>query len=130
MVVLRDQETGPFYFGELMFIPDYDDYYSLTEYASRFSTNPMKLVAGWISQVSTLSIIELWERSHENDGFRGSLMETYINKVEEDDILDPMEVIPALGLGGLTVSENSIVGSVELYYDFVMYITAQGINTR
>ncbi len=118
----------PCYIEEDMNIPDYDDFYSLTDYGKRFLIDPMSQIESWLSQTSTLSIIELWERGNENENFRKESMGYFLQKAAEGEPIDPNELVDALSLSCMTVENGSVAADREIYYDFVEYLTEQGIN--
>lgn len=113
-----------------MLIPDYDDYYSLTEYVGRFSSKTDLNISLWLSQVSTLSIIQLWEEGNGNSEFRSESVPYFIGKIENDELLDIDETISALGLLGLRRDGVEVIAHQSLYYDFVSYLTQKKINCR
>ena len=112
-------KTGPFL---CMNEPDFDDYYSLSEYASRFVSNPEKYISLWISQVSVLSRIELWEVSHGNALFRKDTLPLFIAKIENDELLDLNEVISALSLTSILIEDGEVFADKSIYYDFVGFL--------
>ncbi|MBO5770845.1 MAG: hypothetical protein J6R23_06295 [Spirochaetales bacterium] len=113
-----------------MIVPDLDDYYSLTEYVSRFSSKAEVNIALWLSQISTLSIIELWETSNGNSEFRKENVPFFLDKIENDELLDIDQVISALNITGIVRDGIQILASQSLYYDFVSYLTQKRINCR
>lgn len=106
---------------------DLDDYFSLTEYASRFTSDADKYITLWFSQISVLSRIELWEKRVGNMLFRESLVELYVNRIENDELLDVEQVFTELGLESLFVEDGIIYGHRDIYYDFVGFIMSIGL---
>ena len=113
-----------------MIIPDLDDYYSLSEYVGRFSSKKDLNIALWLSQVSTLSIIELWETNNGNTEFRREVVPHFIEQIENDELLDIDDVIAKLNIVGIVRRDMETFAVQSLYYDFVSYLTQKKINCR
>ncbi len=111
-----------------MYIVDYDDFYSLTDYAGQFSAKPNEEVRKWLSSRATLSLIELWELEKGNPDFRKGNVDYYIERIANGEILDPAEVVAALNLSGLSVQNGNVAADKTIYYDFVQYLTESGKN--
>lgn len=106
---------------------DFDDYYSLTEYASRFTADVDKYITLWFSQVSVISRIELWEKREGNKLFRESQIEFYVNKINDDELLDIEQVSKRLALESIFVEEGIVYGHRDVYYDFVGFMMSVGL---
>ncbi len=109
-------------------IPDYDDYYSLTGYARRFVKNPMKEIDGWLSQKSTVAAIANWESRHGNDSFRADQIPYLFERIDKDDILSPDDFIALTECRSLALDGEEVIGDIEIFNDFVAFLTARGIN--
>lgn len=107
--------------------PDYDDYYSLSEYASRFTSDPYRYIVLWLSQVSVLSRIELWEERHGNSLFRHESMGALVEKVDRDELLEPQVVIDTLSLSSMFIENGNLYADIDIYYDFAGYLVQKGI---
>lgn len=113
-----------------MSTPHIDDYYNLSEYVGRFSSKSDLNIALWLSQVSTLSIIELWEMNHGNEEFRKESVPYFLEKIENDELLDIDQVLCALNITGVVRADAQILADQSLFYDFVAYLTQKKINCR
>ena len=113
-----------------MAVSHLDDYYSLSEYIGRFSSKKELNISLWLSQVSTLSLIELWEMNNGNTRFRKESVPYFIEKIEADEVLDIKNVIEALNITGIVVLDDQVLACQSLYYDFVSYLTQKRINCR
>lgn len=113
-----------------MIAPDLDEYYNLTEYVGRFSSKQDVNIALWISQVSTLSIVELWEINNGNTEFRHEVVPHFIEKIENDELLDIDDVIEKLNIVGIARRGVEIFAVQSIFYDFVSYLTQKKINCR
>ena len=112
----------------LCMIPDYDDYYSLTAYARRFVRDPMRQIEFWLSQRSTVAAITDWERRNGNESFRESSVDYLFQKADRDEIITVPDLIALTSCQGLALDGDEVIADIDLYNDFVAYLTAKGIN--
>lgn len=114
-----------------MLIPDYDDYYSLLSYASRFVSDPEDVVRAYFERSSSINNLMLWELSHENEAFRKSLLEEALKKIAEegDAECDMLELIKLSNAAGVLFEDGDISADIAIYNDFVAYLTENGINS-
>lgn len=106
---------------------DFDDYYSLTEYASRFTSDADRYITLWFSQISVLTRIQLWERENNSELFRDSLIELYVSRLENDELLDIEEVSKELSLESIFVEDGNVFAFRDIYYDFVGFLLSVGV---
>ena len=109
---------------------DLDDYYSLTGYAARFVRNPELEVSLYLSERSTLIMIELWEEGHGNSAFRYDQMEYALDAVSRDEMIEPQHLIALLSLSCIAIGDSGdVIADLDIYNDFVAFLTARGINS-
>lgn len=106
---------------------DYDDFYSLSEYASKFSHESYKLITHWFSQVSVISRIEMFEKKNGNELFRESILPLYLEKIDNDELLDIEDTVNALSIESIFVEDGEVFAHGDIYYDFVGYLMIKGI---
>ena len=109
-------------------IPDYDDYYSLTAYCRRFIRTPMREIEGWLSQRSTVAAIALWEKRNGNDSFRESSIPYLFEKANRDEVITVSDFIALTSCQGLALDGEEVIADIDIYNDFVAFLTARGIN--
>ena len=112
----------------LSMLPDYDDYYSLTAYAGRFVKEPMRQIEYWLSQRSTVAAITAWERRNGNESFRESSVEYLFGKADRDEIITVPDFIALTSCQGLALNGGDVIADIDIYNDFVAYLTVKGIN--
>lgn len=111
-----------------MYTPDYDEYYSLKSYADRFVSDSDDVIKVYLSRPTTLNLITLWELRNGNDMFIASLMERYHERAMTGEEFDVGELISALNLLSVFIEEGDIRAHIDIYNDFVAYLTENGIN--
>lgn len=111
-----------------MYIPDYDEYYSLKSYADRFVSDSDDVIKVYFSRPSTLNLITFWESKNENDMFISSLMESYHERAMNGEEFDVDELISTLNLLSVFNEKGDIRAHIDIYNDFVAYLTENGIN--
>ena len=111
-----------------MNIPDYDDFYSLTDYASQFFDDTKKPILIWLNSRSTISLIELREMELENGFFRKENVPYFIEKISKEEKFSPSELISALGLNTLYLENDNLSADKTIYYDFVQFLTQNKMN--
>ncbi len=114
-----------------MLIPDYDNYYSLLSYASRFVSDPEDVVRSYFERSSSINNLVLWELSHENGAFKKSLLEEALKKMDEESVAgyDMLELIRLSNASGVLFADGDISADIAIYNDFVAYLTENGINS-
>ena len=111
-----------------LMLPDYDDYYSLTAYAGRFVREPMRQIEYWLSQRSTVAAITAWEKRNGNESFRDSAVEYLFGKADRDEIITVPDFIALTSCQGLALNGGDVIADIDIYNDFVAYLTVKGIN--
>ncbi len=111
-----------------MYTPDYDEYYSLKSYADRFVSDSDEVLKVYFSRPSTLNLITFWEMKNGNDTFISSLMEKYHKRALDGDEFDVDELISNLNLLSVFNEKGDIRAHIDIYNDFVAYLTENGIN--
>ena len=111
-----------------MYTPDYDEYYSLKSYTDRFVSDSDEVLKVYFSRPSTLNLITFWEMKNGNDTFISSLMEKYHKRALDGDEFDVDELISNLNLLSVFNEKGDIRAHIDIYNDFVAYLTENGIN--
>ena len=111
-----------------MNVPDYDDYYSLTSYASRFTRDPDKEISAWLSQRSTLNAIIIWEKAFGDDCCTDQSVAEVLDAVDSYELINAQYVVSLLSLRCMFLAEGEVFADLSLYNDFVAYLTSAGIN--
>lgn len=111
-----------------MYTPDYDEYYSLKSYADRFVSDSDEVLKVYFSRPSTLNLITFWEIKNENDMFISSLMEKYHKRALDGEEFDVDELISTLNLLSVFNEKGDVRAHIDIYNDFVAYLTENGIN--
>ena len=109
-------------------IPDYDDYYSLTAYCRRFIRTPMREIEGWLSQKSTVAAIVDWEKRNGNESFRESSIPYLFERAERDEVITVPDFIALTSGQGLALDGEEVIADIDIYNDFVAFLTARGVN--
>ncbi len=105
-----------------------DEYYSLTGYASRFSSEPERLIDLYVSQKSTAAMIAVLERKH-GTSFREDSIDILYRRAENDEVTPIRHFIAITGCQSITVENGEVMADIAVYNDFVAYLTASGINS-
>ena len=111
-----------------MYTPDYDEYYSLKSYADRFVSDSDEVLKVYFSRPSTLNLITFWEMKNGNDTFISSLMEKYHKRALDGEEFDIDELISTLNLLSVFNEKGDVRAHIDIYNDFVAYLTENGIN--
>ena len=113
-----------------MFTPDYDDYYSLVSYASRFVSDPEDVVRAYFERISSINRLILWEKDHGNTAFKESLLQEAAEHVLENGTpdCDMLEILKLSNAFGVLVDGSDKSADISIYNDFVAYLTENGIN--
>ena len=102
----------------------------LTDYAGQFDSNPNRLIVDWISMRSTISIIEMWELTHENPNFRKNNVDYFITQIQNNEKINVEELVAALNLESINIENHNIAADKAIYYDFVQYLTEKKLNVN
>ena len=119
---------GLFCYHSGMYTPDYDEYYSLKSYADRFVSDSDEVIKVYFSRPSTLNLITLWEMKNGNEMFISALMENYHERAMDGEEFDVDELISTMNLLSVFNEKGDIRAHIDIYNDFVAYLTENGIN--
>lgn len=108
---------------------DYDDFYSLTRYASRFVRNPGDVISAYLSQRSTAVAVAALEMKEGNGSFRQSALEELFRRADADEMTTAHEFVLLTGCSCIMEADGEVVADLAIYNDFVAYLTASGVNT-
>ena len=111
-----------------MYIPDYDEYYSLKAYADRFISDSREVINIFFSRPSVLNEITLWEASKGNDTFIRDKAELYHERAMNGEEFDVDELISALNLLCVFNEKGDIRAHIDIYNSFVSFLTENKIN--
>ena len=111
-----------------MYTPDYDEYYSLKSYADRFVSDSDEVIKVYFSRPSTLNLITLCEMKNGNEMFISALMENYHERAMDGEEFDVDELISTMNLLSVFNEKGDIRAHIDIYNDFVAYLTENGIN--
>ena len=103
-----------------MFVPDYDEYYSLESYASRFVSDPEEVVKVYLASKSALANLALSEKAEGNDLFRHEMLERII--AEEGSEIGAKEWIDRTNSLLLYVENDQVFAHRRVYNDFVGFL--------
>lgn len=112
-----------------MYTPDYDEYYSLKSYADRFIGDSDEVIKLYFSRPSTLNLLTLWEKKHDNDIFIEPLMVQYHKRAMEGEEFNIAELISHLNLLSVFIENDEVLAHIDIYNDFVSFLTENGVNT-
>lgn len=102
-----------------MFVPDYDEYYSLESYASRFVSDPEEVVKVYLASKSALANLALSEKAEGNDFFRQEMLERI---AEEGSEIGAKELIERTNSLLLYVENDQVFAHRRVYNDFVGFL--------
>lgn len=111
-----------------MFIPDYDDYYSLTDYAGRFVQDPEECVDAYFSRIATMNLIMVWEQDRGNELFRRSQVEMLCEEIRQGEEKSAEEVLERTNTLSFYMENKKVIADLSIYNDFVAYLLINGIN--
>lgn len=111
-----------------MHIPEYDDYYCLDDYAARFVGNPEQVVDAYFSLISTINLLMTVEKRIGNDLASYAQFESIASEIAEGGLKSAKEVLLRCNPIGFFVENGKVVADVDIYNDFVAYLTMNGIN--
>ena len=111
-----------------MFVPDYDDYYTLDDYASRFVSDASATIKVYFNNVSTMNLITLWELNHGNELFSSKEMEMVCNEIRSDRYLEPSDIHDRCNILSYFIEEGKVVADLDVYNDFVAFLSRYRIN--
>ncbi len=89
---------------------------------------PMRQIEYWLSQRSTVAAITAWERRNGNESFRESSVEYLFGKADRDEIITVPDFIALTSCQGLALNGGDVIADIDIYNDFVAYLTVKGIN--
>ena len=102
-----------------MYVPDYDEYYSLTEYAARFSSDPDKVVSVYFRSRGALNNLLLSEVKVGNDLFRKDVLSGFAERGEDFEIKDLIDATNSL----LVFEEREeVFAHLFIYNDFIAFL--------
>lgn len=111
-----------------MYIPDYDEYYSLKAYADRFVSDSDDVLKIFFSKPSTLNLITLWEIKNDNDTFIKDKMTLYHERSLNGEEFELRELISALNLLCVFTENGDVRAHIDIYNAFISFLTENGIN--
>ena len=112
-----------------MFIPDYDEYFTLDDYAARFVSDVSDTLKVYFSQVSTMNLITLWEMRNGNELFSPSEMERICDEIRAGHEFSPEEIRTRCNLLSFFIEDGKVVADLDVYNDFVAFLGRYRINT-
>lgn len=102
-----------------MFVPDYDEYYSLESYASRFVSDPEEVVKVYLASKGALANLALSEKAEGNDLFRHEMLERIAGEGSE---IGAKELIERTNSLLLYVENDQVFAHRRVYNDFVGFL--------
>ena len=112
-----------------MFTPDYDDYYTLDDYAARFVSDIKDTINVYFNQVSTMNLITLWEMRNGNDLFSPGEMELLCDEIRSGKEFTPDEIRTRCNILSYFIEDGKVVADLDVYNEFVAFLGRYRINT-
>lgn len=107
---------------------DYDEYYSLKSYAERFVSDAEDVINIYFSRPTTLNLITLWEKRN-NEAFLLPVAEEYHKRALAGFEFSLSELISRLNLKSVFIDNGDVMAHIDIYNDFVAFLTENGVNT-